>query len=198
MCTLIDLTSQRFGRLTVIRRIGSNSNGGARWECLCDCGKIVVVAAGHLRKKNKSTKSCGCLNVEAQFAKKGISLVNHPWYEGGQKNVGSIAWAKAIIRKSTANSLRDNYRPPIITPEELVEMVNSHNGACDICGEFRGIGGRGGLHLDHDHKTGKVRGYACPPCNIKLGFIEQYRNDLNFKTNIDRYLENYEVLEFKK
>ena len=43
---LIDLTGQRFGRLEVLKY-----NGNSRWECKCDCGKIVYPNGGNLRKE---------------------------------------------------------------------------------------------------------------------------------------------------
>ena len=60
----VNLIGQKFGRLTVIKRVGSNHHGQSQWLCSCDCGnknEIVVVGSsltsGH-------TKSCGCLNIE--------------------------------------------------------------------------------------------------------------------------------------
>ncbi len=41
----IDLTGQRFGRLTVL-----DYNGSCRWKCVCDCGNIVYPLAGNLVK----------------------------------------------------------------------------------------------------------------------------------------------------
>lgn len=38
MSRLIDLTGQRFGRLTVIERAGSDIRKQALWMCVCDCG----------------------------------------------------------------------------------------------------------------------------------------------------------------
>lgn len=51
-----DLTNQKFGRLTAIRKI--NQTGYAKWLCKCDCGKIAEVYANNLMRGN--TKSCGC------------------------------------------------------------------------------------------------------------------------------------------
>ena len=61
MGTVIDLTGQRFGRLTVINRSGSGGKD-ARWLCKCECGKEKVVRSSCLR--NGETKSCGCLSNE--------------------------------------------------------------------------------------------------------------------------------------
>lgn len=54
MSKFIDLTGQRFGKLTVIQRVG---NKGSKWLCKCDCGREKVVYGANL-KQGKST-SCG-------------------------------------------------------------------------------------------------------------------------------------------
>lgn len=55
----IDLTGQKFGRLTVIERAGNTKHGAAKWRCVCECGKETIVIGEELRKGN--TRSCGCL-----------------------------------------------------------------------------------------------------------------------------------------
>lgn len=64
MGNFIDLTGQKFGRLTVIDRAPNRGNRGQRiaWNCVCDCGKAVEVLAYGLRKGK--TCSCGCLQRE--------------------------------------------------------------------------------------------------------------------------------------
>lgn len=55
---LIDLTGQRFGRLTVVER-GPNLYGKrTAWVCRCDCGVEALVAGNCLTSDN--TRSCGC------------------------------------------------------------------------------------------------------------------------------------------
>ncbi len=58
---IIDLTGQKFGRLTVIERCGVK-DGHAAWKCKCDCGSEKVVNGRNLR--NGRTTSCGCLHNE--------------------------------------------------------------------------------------------------------------------------------------
>lgn len=59
MGALIDLTGQRFGRLTVIHRMPSGGHGSkARWWCKCDCGNEIEADGGLLR--NGNIQSCGC------------------------------------------------------------------------------------------------------------------------------------------
>lgn len=58
----LELTNKRFGRLVAIRPVGSNNQGNALWECICDCGNTVVVNSQRL--KLGKTKSCGCYNKD--------------------------------------------------------------------------------------------------------------------------------------
>lgn len=59
MDKFINLIGQKFGKLTPIKKIGTNNNGNAIWLCVCDCGKEKPVTQNHLIMKN--TQSCGCL-----------------------------------------------------------------------------------------------------------------------------------------
>lgn len=42
---------------------------------------------------------------------------------------------------------------------------------CEICGAF-GNSFKRGLHFDHDHNTGKFRGWICVRCNLALGMVK--------------------------
>lgn len=60
---LINLTGQKFGRLTVLDRLHNyHDKKQTHWLCVCDCGSLVEVFGFMLR--NGNTKSCGCLNKE--------------------------------------------------------------------------------------------------------------------------------------
>lgn len=62
MCGLIELTGDRYGRLTVTSFAG-RQNGRTVWLCKCDCGNEIATSGNALRVG--STRSCGCLRKEA-------------------------------------------------------------------------------------------------------------------------------------
>ena len=59
MSKLIDLTGQKFGRLTVIKKDTDKiTNSGSYWICQCDCGNIKSIKSSSLRRGE--IVSCGC------------------------------------------------------------------------------------------------------------------------------------------
>lgn len=84
MSKLIDLTGQRFGRLTVVEKAPAiRGCTNAVWLCKCDCGNEIVVRSPTLRRGE--SKSCGCLRSEyfrEKMTKHGKSAdrIAHIWY----------------------------------------------------------------------------------------------------------------------
>lgn len=69
-----------------------------------------------------------------------------------------------------------------ITKEQYFIECEKRNYQCDLCNTKCFPAGsdknRSDLyHIDHDHKTKKVRGFLCMPCNILIG---------HFNENVDR------------
>lgn len=62
-----------------------------------------------------------------------------------------------------------------MTEEMYNKMLNSQLNLCKICGlkEENIHTSRKHFHVDHDHKTGKVRGLLCGPCNQGLGLFKE-------------------------
>jgi hypothetical protein len=54
---------------------------------------------------------------------------------------------------------------------EYMVMERAQKGACAIC-QTRDRGRWKYFHVDHSHKTGKVRGLLCVRCNTSLGWLE--------------------------
>ena len=54
----VDLTGQKFGKLTVVELLQERKNGKKYYNCLCECGNYIKLRSTDLR--NKKRDSCGC------------------------------------------------------------------------------------------------------------------------------------------
>lgn len=63
--SLKSLIGQRFGKLTVIKRVENNRYNQVCYLCKCDCGGELITSADHLRKGN--TNSCGCIKSKGEM-----------------------------------------------------------------------------------------------------------------------------------
>ena len=63
---------------------------------------------------------------------------------------------------------------------EVDAMIKAQGGSCPICKR------RPAVHVDHDHKTGKVRAILCEMCNGGLG---QFKDDPASISRAIAYLE---------
>ena len=85
----LDLTGQRFGRLTVTECLGS-INGYRYWAVKCDCGNEELVPSGRLNSGR--TKSCGCLMKESS-SRIGKSKMRHGGRKDGKSSAEYAAWS---------------------------------------------------------------------------------------------------------
>ena len=75
---IIDITGNKYGRLTVNKYVGKTKSRCTLWECKCDCGNIIIAKKSNLISGN--TKSCGCLGVEIRTKHGGSkSRIYHVW-----------------------------------------------------------------------------------------------------------------------
>ena len=58
-----DIVGKKFGRLVVLSQ-GEYKGRFVSWNCLCECGKTVLVQSASLN--NGNTKSCGCYKKDKQ------------------------------------------------------------------------------------------------------------------------------------
>ena len=70
MGKLIDLTGQKFGHLTVIKRGEDSPSKQPRWWCRCDCGNLELVLIAGASLRNGHTKSCGCIHDNFLYNRK--------------------------------------------------------------------------------------------------------------------------------
>lgn len=105
-----------------------------------------------------------------------------------------------IRRKDTAKRYRERHQDRVnakardhwhaharfrqygMTREQFDAMVEAQSGLCLICEKPPGVQG---LHIDHNHESGQVRGLLCEVCNKGLGC---FRDDPELLYAALRYL----------
>jgi hypothetical protein len=136
-----DITKERFGRLTPIRRVPSKPKL-TKWLCQCSCGNQVAVFTYRLRDGH--TQSCGCIHRE-QLAARNKQSAKHG-YEGtptyrawsaaknrcsnprhhAYKNYGGRGIQMCLRwRKSFVAFLKDVGEKP--SPEYQLERINNND-----------------------------------------------------------------------
>ena len=79
--------------------------------------------------------------------------------------------------------------------QDYDSLLQSQEGVCGIC--KRNVRPRRGdivyhMAVDHDHRTGKVRGILCYWCNTRIGLV---REDVGWMASATKYLERHRSVE---
>lgn len=77
-----------------------------------------------------------------------------------------------------------------LTIEDYEAMYEAQGGLCAICAQPETSSRNGKVYrlaVDHNHKTGKVRGLLCFKCNSAMGSFEKREVPLE---NVIKFLEN--------
>lgn len=97
----LNLIGERFERLVVIERVGSNGKQSL-WRCLCDCGNEKIVTTSHL--KQGCVKSCGCLTKEIASLRGHLSKIGERSRKHGDFGTKLYGvWAAMISRCENHN-----------------------------------------------------------------------------------------------
>jgi hypothetical protein len=99
---IVDMTGQRFERLTVVRVHHRDERRRTFWLCRCDCGVETVVERGNLRTGN--TSSCGCFRKE-----KLVAAAKHGHNRPGNRSPEYHSWTSmwARVRDGSGRRWKD-------------------------------------------------------------------------------------------
>lgn len=114
------------------------------------CGEVKSLDEFYRNKENRSGRYSYCKKCQKESSKR--------W---ARDNPESIQKTNRKVR------LKREYG---ITQAEYLRMLRVQKDGCAICGEKNHDGQE--LCIDHDHKTGRVRGLLCHNCNRALGLVE--------------------------
>ena len=99
-------------------------------------------------------------NPERVAASREKTKKNNPGYHRG--------WKRASKEKYRENGLKRLYG---VTLELYSSLLAEQGGVCAIC-LSSDPAGKGSFCVDHDHRTGVVRGLLCSRCNSILGYAK--------------------------
>ncbi len=146
--------------------------------------------------------NCGTRKNDYEFCHDGIYRDGTPRYYGFCRDCKNAKAKEAyqrdvkkckerITRYRDKNMalcrLRQRCRQANITVKEYRKIFGDHNELCDICGVPQKELTKA-FCIDHDHKTGQVRGLLCNRCNTALGFL---RDDVEIATRATEYLKKF-------
>ena len=104
------------------------------------------------------------------------------------KKIVSLGVAlKAKTYRNAHDRSRRNWEYKVkyqISLDQYETLLHKQGGVCAVCRQSCATGKR--LAVDHDHKTGVVRGLLCYSCNIGVGF---FQDDITSLKRAVEYLE---------
>ena len=159
MSQLIDLTGNKYGKLTVLKKDEERkTKSGSYWICQCECGNVKSVKSSSLRRGE--IQSCGCLRKEAAQKARENRIIDLTGQKFGyltvlerddeeqKKHSGALYW-KCICDCGTIKSIRGSN----LTRKDGNRIIS--------CGCFH-------------RSLGEIEIYNLLEQN-KINFIEQYR-----------------------
>jgi hypothetical protein len=164
---------QRYGWLTTKQYLGGRRTN---WECVCDCGRTLVVTGYHL-VSGHSTKCRSC-SVKTRYKAAGY----HSLTDINKKTMTAKCCICGLV------PIRCDGRSPrcyvatvvgarVSRPDEALEMFELQHGECanPSCHNplvFNQGTGKSAC-LDHDHVTGFIRRWFCSGCNTAFGYARE-------------------------
>ena len=93
---------------------------------------------------------------------------------------------KLIPNYNHNSSIKGKYG---ITHTDYEYILRKQNNTCAICNLEQNSSITKHMFVDHNHKTGKIRGLLCSKCNFGLG---NFKDDIELLENAIKYLKNHE------
>lgn len=105
---------------------------------------------------------------EANRARMRKFRADNPGYKAGMY---SREYRKNNPELAEKQDVRKKCRVLGLDFDEVWPLWRAHDNKCDICGKPEWNAGRKNLSIDHDHTTGKLRGFLCNAHNRGLGLV---------------------------
>lgn len=148
-----------------------------RWRFCKPCRDTKNIAHQQLRNERRKAGLCACggqRKGDKKCCDKCLEQVKHRCQ---RRNEHGHTKAQEWARRSMYGLSADAY----------ADLERQHDGHCALCDNVTK------LHIDHNHKTQRVRGLLCHPCNIALGHLEA--RGAEWLERVRRYLQTVNEIE---
>ena len=108
-------------------------------------------------------RDCGCDKEPEEFPRNRRTRTGRGTYCKPCHNARNRATIKRLYGNTRHYHLKQRFG---IGTAEVDAMIEAQSGLCACCKVAPAI------HVDHDHRTGKVRAILCEPCNGGLGLFK--------------------------
>jgi formate dehydrogenase maturation protein FdhE len=146
---------------TDAQREGARQRALSRWA-----NPIFKEKTVKLLKTQPLCPSCGNTDVANFYTDPKGRRTNAYCKECHKENCKTRWHSKSLIERQASKAPMYG-----ITQDEFIELYNKQDGKCAICGNKPST--KRGLHIDHCHKTDKVRGLLCHGCNTAIGSLQE-------------------------
>lgn len=141
--------------------------------------RLLLIRKEYNKKHSESIEGKESDKIRNQLSKRKAYRKQYKKTEAGK--ISNLKYR----RKPEVKQRYEEYRLKVrygITTAEYWNLVAEQKGVCAICGKSDGKK----LHIDHDHKTNKVRGLLCGNCNKGLGL---FKDDVSLLDKAIKYLD---------
>ncbi len=138
------------------------------FECSNRCHKLVFYRKhGYIPRSPEARKrDTVWMKEDRRKNRESYLKADRVYRERLRQKLGEAGWKE--------RNKRYNLRKYGLTLDEFEKMLGQQNNRCAICGGPPRS--KKGLHVDHNHATGEVRGLLCYLCNHAMAAVDQTDN----------------------
>jgi hypothetical protein len=214
---ITSLTGKKFGTVTILAQGSNDSTGHSTWVGKCDCGRTRTFSRSNIVNMNSCGRGCPyhtsrvaplkvCKRgheftientyVDSRGSRTCRKCRSEAAYRSKQQNPERQERQREACRRwlkkkkqTNPNYHRDTYLQSTygISQEQYDLMLEQQDGKCAICHYPPEDGSV--LHIDHCHKSGKLRKLLCSYCNQALGL---FRDDAERIAAAAEYIRSFE------
>jgi len=149
----------------------------------CHCREYRDESEFGLNKSNKDGYQETCKKCRKEYRLKNSDKIKESKKIYYYKNRDKLLKISKTYRNSNKGKVKEyqlkyKYNIDKIQYDFLMKKANYK---CEICGSIKK------LHIDHNHRTDKIRGILCSKCNISIGLVDE---NLIILSNMLQYLKD--------